>query len=66
MPESKSSASCHGHAGHAHAHAHGADAPHPPQPPSWSLLRMTAVGRLLVAAALSAALWALVLTVLHA
>lgn len=50
----------HGHA-HAHAHSHGPASPHPPQAAPWSILRMTLAGRLGVALALSAGLWAVVL-----
>lgn len=44
-----------------HTHVHGADSPHPVQPLPWSILRMTLGARLLAAAAVSVALWALVL-----
>jgi len=42
-------------------HVHGVDSPHPVQPTPWSILRMTLTSRLLAAAAVSAALWAVVL-----
>ncbi|ABE38080.1 hypothetical protein RPD_0842 [Rhodopseudomonas palustris BisB5] len=44
-----------------HMHVHGVDSPHPVQPTPWSILRMTLTSRLLAAAAVSAALWAVVL-----
>jgi hypothetical protein len=57
------------HAGHAHLHAdphtHGPDSPHPAQSPPWSILRMTLWGRLAVALALSAGLWAAVLVAMR-
>ena len=49
----------HPHA-HGHVHAHGAGLPHPAQPARWSILRMTLLSRLGAAAAVSAALWLVV------
>jgi hypothetical protein len=46
--------------GHAHVHSHGPASPHPAQPAPWSILRMTVVGRLGAALAVSAGLWAVV------
>ena len=46
---------------HSHGHVHGADSPHPMQPLPWSILRMTLGARVLAAAAVSVALWAIVL-----
>ena len=54
----------HSHGSHAHSlhsHSHGPASPHPAQPVHWSILRMTLAGRLATAAAISAALWAVVL-----
>jgi hypothetical protein len=45
---------------HSHHHAHGPAAPHPAQAITWSILRMTALSRLMAAIAVSAVLWALV------
>jgi hypothetical protein len=50
----------HGH-GHVPVHSHGPASPHPAQAAPWSILRMTVVSRLAAAAAVSAALWAVVL-----
>ena len=54
----------HGH-DHGHVpvpvHSHGPASPHPAQAAPWSILRMTVVSRLAAAAAVSAALWAVVL-----
>jgi hypothetical protein len=47
----------HGH----HGHSHGPVAPHPAQVAPWSILRMPVTVRLAAAAAVSAALWAIVL-----
>ena len=47
---------------HGHAHSHGPATPHPAQPAPWSILRMTLLGRVGAALAVSAALWAIVLT----
>ncbi|NVN85351.1 MAG: hypothetical protein HXX15_04595 [Rhodopseudomonas sp.] len=59
----------HGHAhiaaGHPHPHSHTPATPHPAQRAPWSLLRMTLAARLGVALALSAGLWALVLTAMR-
>jgi hypothetical protein len=49
----------HGHH-HGQAHSHGPATPHPAQAAPWSILRMTVVGRLGAAAAVSAGLWAIV------
>ena len=54
----------HDHA-HGHAHGHGPAAPHPVQPVAWSILRMTMTARLAAAAAISAALWAVVLVAMR-
>jgi hypothetical protein len=55
----------HDHAHHHHGHAHGPATPHPAQAAPWSILRMTVVGRLAAALALSAALWAVVLVAMR-
>jgi hypothetical protein len=66
----------HGHSharghSHGHDHSHGPEvhghgpAPHPAQPVTWSILRMTLVARLAVAAAISAGLWAVVLVAMR-
>jgi hypothetical protein len=55
----------HDHAHHHHGHAHGPATPHPVQAAPWSILRMTVVGRLAAALALSAALWAVVLVAMR-
>ena len=54
----------HGHA-HSHPHSHDPATPHPAQAAPWSILRMTVVGRLAAALALSAALWAVVLVAMR-
>jgi len=48
------------HHDHGHAHSHGPATPHPAQAAPWSILRMTVLGRLGAALAVSAALWAIV------
>jgi hypothetical protein len=53
-----------GHSPH-HGHDHGPMFPHPAQPAPWSILRMTVAARLVAAAAVSAALWAIVLTAMR-
>jgi len=50
----------HGHA-HGHGHNHGSASPHPAQVAPWSILRMTLIGRLGAALAVSTVLWAAVL-----
>ena len=50
---------------HPHSHSHGPASPHPAQPAPWSILRMTLLGRLAVALALSAGLWAIVFTAMR-
>ena len=47
---------------HSHAHSHGPATPHPAQPAPWSILRMTLLGRVSAALAVSTVLWAIVLT----
>jgi len=52
----------HSHDPHSHhTHHHDPAAPHPAQPLNWSILRMTLGARVAAAAAISAALWAVVL-----
>ncbi|MDF3814401.1 MULTISPECIES: hypothetical protein [Rhodopseudomonas] len=71
MPESPlydSAVSHHGPAhshSHSHPHSHPAATPHPAQRAPWSILRMTLAARLGAALAISAALWALVLTAMR-
>ncbi|HEY0331782.1 MAG TPA: hypothetical protein VGC77_22125 [Rhodopseudomonas sp.] len=47
------------------AHHHAAALPHPSQSPPWSILRMAVWSRLGVAFAISALLWAAVLTAMR-
>jgi len=54
----------HGHH-HTHAHSHGPSSPHPAQAAPWSILRMTVFARLGAAFAVSAGLWAVVLTAMR-
>lgn len=64
----------HAHHDHAHDHHHGPGhhhhhhapgQPHPAQAVAWSILRMPLMGRLGVAAGLSAVLWAIVLVAMR-
>jgi hypothetical protein len=55
----------HGHHHHGHAHSHDPSAPHPAQAAPWSILRMTVVGRLAAAVAVSACLWAVVMVAMR-
>jgi hypothetical protein len=50
---------------HGYAHSHGPATPHPAQAAPWSILRMTLISRLGAALAVSAALWAVVLTAMR-
>ncbi len=51
---------------HSHqGHRHGPATPHPAQPAPWSILRMTMPARLAAAVAVSAGLWAIVLTAMR-
>jgi hypothetical protein len=63
MTASHSHSHDHGHRDHGHAavHSHGPASPHPAQAAPWSILRMTVLARMVVALAVSAALWAIVL-----
>jgi hypothetical protein len=51
--------------GHTHMHSHGLASPHPTQAAPWSILRMTVLARLAAALAVSAGLWAIVLTAMR-
>jgi hypothetical protein len=55
----------HDHPHPAHRHNHPAALPHPAQPAPWSILRMTLGGRIAMAVAISAGLWAVVLTAMR-
>ncbi len=50
-------ASAHGVGG---GHHHAPETPHPAQEPPWSMLRLSLLARLALAAGLSAVLWAMV------
>jgi hypothetical protein len=64
MPDAHSHSHAHEH-GHVHAHSHGLATPHPAQAAPWSILRMTLLGRLGAALAVSAGLWAVVLVAMR-
>jgi hypothetical protein len=63
-PHTHAHADAHEH-GHTHAHSHGPASPHPAQAAPWSILRMTVAARLAAALAVSAVLWAVVLTAMR-
>jgi hypothetical protein len=65
MPHAHSHDHAHHHHHHGHAHSHAPATPHPAQAAPWSILRMTVVGRLAAALAVSAALWAVVLVAMR-
>ncbi len=50
---------------HSHSHHHDPLTPHPAQPAPWSILRMALLARLGLALAVSAGMWAIVLTAMR-